>query len=244
MAKGYMPLFFDTIDETESLSDEEFGRLIRAAVNYAMGNPDYVDIISGNEKYAFPFLKGQIDRNTEISNTRAKARANKKEENRTNDNKSEQTITNDNKSNETISNSVKEKKKEKEKEKEKKKEEDKEKEFITDDEAQQFQSEQNRVLDAAEDAGFQKSNSVRARLISLYADHGLEKMLYGIDACVKHNAPTLAYLEAVLKGEPKKQKAKVNAQEYKQRDYDTVTDEIMQEQIRDMEEFMKREGKM
>jgi len=113
---------------------------------------------------------------------------------------------------------------------------------LSDDEAHKTQEEQNQVLNAAENAGFQMSNSVRARLIALYADSGLVKLLEGINSCVKHGATNLAYLEAVLRGAPKKPKPKVNAQDYDQRDYDQVTDELMQEQIRDMEAWMQRSG--
>ena len=101
--------------------------------------------------------------------------------------------------------------------------------LIDDDEAHEIQSEQNRVLDAAEDAGFQKTNSVRAGLLKLYADYGLDKMLTGIDSCVKHSASNLAYLEAVLKGTPRKRKAQVSAQDYEQRDYSNVQDELASE---------------
>lgn len=86
----------------------------------------------------------------------------------------------------------------------------------------QIQGDHDRVLDAAEDAGFRMSNDVRATLIALYAEHGLQKILDGLKSCVEHGAPNLAYLKAVLRGEPKKQpeKAKaVNAQQYAQRDY-------------------------
>ena len=75
MAKGYMPLFFDTFEETDNLTDEEFGRLIRAAGYYATGKDGWESMITGNERYAFPFLKGQIDRNNKISKARAKAGA-------------------------------------------------------------------------------------------------------------------------------------------------------------------------
>ena len=132
--------------------------------------------------------------------------------------------------------------------KEKKIKEKKEKEnkislsFIDDDEAHGIQAEQNRVLDAADDAGFSRSNSVRAGLLKLYQVHGLEKMLSAFDACVKHNAPSLAYLEAVLKGEPKKAKAKVNAQEYAQRDYTDVSARIEDEQRRRIAERMRERG--
>lgn len=96
MAKGYLPLFFDTFEETENLTDEEFGRLIRAAGCYVTGK-DWESMITGNEKYAFPFLKGQIDRNSKISEARAKAGSNKNNQNGTNDSKPEQNETKANK---------------------------------------------------------------------------------------------------------------------------------------------------
>ena len=90
------------------------------------------------------------------------------------------------------------------------------------DDARKIQSEQNRVLDAAEDAGFRISNDVRAAFIALYADHGLQKILDGLKSCVDHGAPTLAYLRGVLKGEPRKEKQTktVAAQQFTQREYD------------------------
>ena len=99
--------------------------------------------------------------------------------------------------------------------------------FRSDDEAKGIQSEQNRVLDAAEDAGFGKSNSVRAGLLKLYADYGLEKMLAGFESCVKHGVSNIAYLEACLKGTPKKAKG---AQDYEQRDYSSVQNDVMKRQ--------------
>ena len=94
-----------------------------------------------------------------------------------------------------------------------------------DDDLRKIQSEQNRVLDAAEDAGFKKSNSARAKLIDLYAVHGLEKVLAGIDSCVKHGAPNLAYLEACMRDPPKK------SQGYEQRDYSGETDEAFNRMV-------------
>lgn len=77
---------------------------------------------------------------------------------------------------------------------------------LSDDEAKEIQGEHNRVLDAAEDAGFKMGNSVRASLIQLYSEHGLEKVLAGIRSCVEHGAPNLAYLKACLKDKPKAEK--------------------------------------
>ena len=111
--------------------------------------------------------------------------------------------------------------------------------LMGDDEAQEIQLEQNRVLDAAEDAGFDRSNSVMAGLIQLYADYGLEKMLEGIKACVDHSAINLAYLRAVLKGEkkPSKPVRVLPAQDFAQRDYSGVEDELMASLKKDMAAF-------
>lgn len=69
-----------------------------------------------------------------------------------------------------------------------------------DDDLHRIQSDHDRVLDAAEDAGFKMSNDVRAALIALYADNGLVKVLDGLKSCVDHGAPNLAYLRACMKG--------------------------------------------
>ena len=92
-----------------------------------------------------------------------------------------------------------------------------------------IQHDHDRVITAAEDAGFKMSNTVRARLIALYAEHGLEKMLAGFNECATHGAPTLAYLEAVLKGAGKKkpQMKVLPAQDFPQRDYSGVQDDMM-----------------
>ena len=111
--------------------------------------------------------------------------------------------------------------------------------LMDDDEAHEIQIEQNRVLDAAEDAGFDKSNSVRAGLIQLYADYGLSKMLEGIKACVDHSAVNLAYLRAVLKGEKKPAKPirVLPAQDFSQRDYSGVQDELNANLAKEMAAF-------
>ena len=93
--KEYIPLFLDFNENTEGLSDEECGRLVRAMINYANGQ-EYEHLLVGGEKIAFPFIKGFIDRNAAISEKRSKAgasKANKTEQNVSNDIKPEQTVT-------------------------------------------------------------------------------------------------------------------------------------------------------
>ena len=91
--------------------------------------------------------------------------------------------------------------------------------LIDADNAAEINNDHNRVLDAAEDAGFKMSNDVRASMISLYAEYGLQNVIDAMRSCVEHGATNLAYLKAVLRGEPKKQKPRVAAQDYEQRDY-------------------------
>ena len=114
--------------------------------------------------------------------------------------------------------------------------------LIGDDEAHAIQAEQNRVLDAAEDAGFLNSNSVRAKLLKLYADNGLERMLNAFESCVKHGAPNLAYLEACLKDAPRKAKPRVPAQDFEQRDYTDVQKQLEDETANRVVEMLCREN--
>ena len=111
--------------------------------------------------------------------------------------------------------------------------------FIADEDAKKIQTEHDRVLDAAEDAGFKVSNSVRANLLKLYADYGLDKMLAGFDSCVKHGAPNLAYLEACLKGGGQKKPSGrvLPAQDFEQRDYSDVPAQNMAELAKEIEAF-------
>ena len=69
-----------------------------------------------------------------------------------------------------------------------------------DDDLHQIQDDHDRVLNAAEDAGFKMTNNVRSDLIALYAEHGLQKVLDGLNSCSEHGASNLAYLKACLRG--------------------------------------------
>jgi hypothetical protein len=108
--------------------------------------------------------------------------------------------------------------------------------MLDDSTAAEIQHDHDRILTAAEDAGFKMSNTVRARLIALYADHGLEKMLAGFNECATHGAPTIAYLEAVLKGTGKKkpQMKVLPSQDFPQRDYSSVDNDMMGDLAREI----------
>lgn len=87
-------------------------------------------------------------------------------------------------------------------------------EWIPGDDARKLQQEQDEVLTAAENAGFDRTNLVRGKLLSLFAEHGREKMLFAIEEAATHGAANLAYLSAVLSGKGGKKK-----NGYEQRDY-------------------------
>lgn len=205
----YLKVWTDFADVLETLAEDEVGRLFLAMLRYAATGEEPPGF-SGNERFIWPVAKRDIDvmeKKTDILRENGAKGGIAKSKNR-------QTIANDSKSKQTLANDSLQ-----EKTRQEKTGHDKEMTFMDEDEAQQIAIDHEKVLNAAEDAGFKMSNDVRARLIALYAENGLMKMLEGFRSCVDHGAPNLAYLKAVLKGEPKKPKADVNAQKYTQRDY-------------------------
>ena len=213
MAREYVPIFFDWLETTQDLTAEEKGNLIDAVVSYASGQ-EYENLLTGGCKIAFRFLKGQVDRNAAISDARSRAGSIKKDQMGTNGNKPDQ----------TGSKSPKEEEKE---------EENKNKEEEEEENARQIQEDHNRIMEAAENAGFPRSNTVRAKLLDAYAAYGMEKVLRAIEECATHSAASIAYLQAVLSGKPKQQTARAKqnpAMQYSQRDYsgaEESVDELM-----------------
>lgn len=215
----YLKVWTSFRDIMNPLSDDEKGRLFDAMLLYAESFTEPSGF-TGNERFVWPAAKQWIDLTYSES---VRLTENGKKGGRP------KTKTNQIKPTETSENQNKPNKSHKVKEGNINKNNIKESSFIGDDEAAEIQHDHDRVFTAAEDAGFKMSNTVRARLIALYADHGLEKMLAGFNECATHGAPTLAYLEAVLKGTGKKkpQMKVLQAQDFPQRDYSGVQDGMM-----------------
>ena len=72
MAEPYYTLYYNWIEDTQELNDQEKGRLIDAIVLYARGD-DWQERIKGNERYVFPIYKNQLDRARRLSEVRAEA---------------------------------------------------------------------------------------------------------------------------------------------------------------------------
>lgn len=222
MAKEFLPIFLDFNETTQDLNDEQCGRLVRALVDYANGKDRELE---GMELMAFRFLKGSIDRNARLSAVRASAGSKGGKQTQANASKNKQAqaneingkqnaINNDNDINKNINIDSKP--------------------FMDEDEAAGYQREHDRVFLAAEDAGFKMSNSVRASLIRLYTEYGLDKMIAAFTECVNHGAPNLAYLGAVLKGGQKKPVRVLPAQDFQQRDYSGVQDQMISDLEREI----------
>lgn len=221
----YLKVWTDFVDVLAPLSDDEIGRLFVAMLNYAKTGEEPSDF-PGNEAFLWAVAKRDIDTMFEKDE---KLRQNgqkggiaksKNKQSLANASKSYQSLAEVETATEEIANaSLKEIKRNEIKRNENKS-------FLDDDAAHEIQQEQNRVLEAAENAGFQNSNSVRAGLVNLYAEHGAEKVLKGIESCVDHGATNLAYLRACMSDKPKPGK-KVSAQNFPQRDYSDIDKQLI-----------------
>ena len=112
---------------------------------------------------------------------------------------------------------------------------------LSDGDAHEIQAEQNAVLEAAENAGFQHSPTVAQMLIALFADHGKDKMLDAINECVTHGAVNIAYLKAVLNGTGKR-KTRSRSGDFEQRDYSDVPGEMVKNLEDEVKEFLAKEN--
>ena len=232
MAEKYIPLFLDFNETTQDLTDEQCGRLIREIVRYANGESSGTQL-QGMERIAFRFMKGSIDRNLELSATRARAGAKggtaisktkqteakrsksttkTKTETKTETDTDTDTETNaaaeagtagpaaGNSNDDSANNTNTEP-------------------FLPDEEATAIQTGHDRVLDAAQNAGFKSSPAEREGLLRLCAAYSPDRIVSGIGECVRHSATNLAYLEGVLKGTRKRKPDATDVHGYQQRDY-------------------------
>ena len=227
----------------ESMPDAEAGKLVKALWSYTMTGeiPECDGYIGGLLTMMRLTLDLDKEKEDDISRKRAAAGlrgVNQKLANAAFVSKSNQLPANA----ANIANGDN-KNKNKNKEKEKEKEKDQESYFISDEEAFAIQREHDQLLEAAKNAGFKGSPSENADLLRIYAEYGLDKMLEGINACVEHSAPNLAYLRAVLKGSGQKgQKRILPAQDFQQRDYSKVDEQLKAQLAKEMEEYMKGGG--
>ena len=195
MAQEYVPVFWDWIEVTGELNDQEKGRLIDAMVMYSRGG-DWQDRIKGNERYLFPAFQQQINRARKLSDKRSDAGAIGGKQNRANESKPKQMQANASKPKQTQANLSKTPEEE---------EEEEEEEastgcggFMDSDEAYRLQGELDAVLEEAAKCGFSQDARTLDELNSLCAEYTPQCVIDAIRIAHDRGKPNLGYLRGVL----------------------------------------------
>lgn len=196
MALEYVPVFWDWIEVTGELNDQEKGRLIDAMVMYSRGG-DWQDRIKGNERYLFPAFRQQIDRARAMSEKRSDAGATGGKQAQANASKAKQIQANASKRKQTQANESKIAKKEKEKEKVVATT-DSGGGFLTEAEAQTLSARLDEVYAEAERCGFTCTAREIDELTALAAEHGAERVCDAIRIASDRGKPNLGYLRGIL----------------------------------------------
>lgn len=133
MADKYIKIFYDFIESTAALSDEEIGRLIIGMLSYAKDGD--IPCFAGNESFLFPVFKAQIDRDrdTYVEKSKSLSENGKKggRPKKTTDNDESKCFTEKAKKAKAFSKSKKSQEEEKEEEKDKEKDKDKESIYVS-----------------------------------------------------------------------------------------------------------------
>lgn len=200
---NYVKLYTDALYAYKRLSDTEFGRALRAVLQYAEDGTE--PNLPGKECIMFDVLREQVERdraayNTKIENGKKGGRPPKKKDNL--------------KNRPVISDSEKTERNQ-----------DKDKEVYIppynpptgeigggEDELLAISEQNNRVYDKAQACGFVCNMATLDRLTALIASHGADSVCSALDECVKAQASNFRYLEKVL--ENKKADAKTKAVSY------------------------------
>ena len=189
---NYVKLYTDALYAYKRLSDTEFGRALRAVLQYAEDGTE--PNLPGKECIMFDVLREQVERdkaayNTKIENGKKGGRPPKKKDNLKN-----RPVISD--SEKTESNQDKDKE-----------------EYIPpynppkgeddDDDLLLIAQQNNQVYDRAKECGFATNSATLDSLTDLIAKHGHQAVLNGLDQCVEYGANSLAYLRKVLDGKPR-----------------------------------------
>ena len=193
---NYVKLYTDALYAYKRLSDTEFGRALRAVLQYAEDGTE--PNLPGKECIMFDVLREQVERdkaayNTKVENGKKGGRPPKKKENL--------------KNRPVISDSEKT---------ERNQDKDKE-EYIPpynppkgeddddDDDLLLIAQQNNRVYDRAKECGFASDTATLDRLTDLISRFGHQAVLDGLDQCVEYGAKNLAYLRKVIEGQTRRE---------------------------------------
>lgn len=215
MGKCYVKAYYDWIEQTAALSDAERGRLFIAILEYARSGLE--PKLDGREGILFPAFKSMLDRDAQISAAKAQNGAKGGRSNKANKSKQKQNEANESKHKLT-------------KDKDKDKDEDN-KENSPNGEQKKVDAVFAEVYQAWERASGKCASIAQSEeLQALLEEHGRENMLYAIKQGVNHNAVTLAYIKAVLKGNKSSGKRDKQEKSYipnKQGKFADITDDLL-----------------
>ena len=212
MAKRYVQVYYDFIHSLTPLSDAERGRLFTAMLEYA-GQGTEPDL-RGNERFVWPQLKSQIDRDnerySEISQIKSEAgkqgglaKAGKRKQKKHMP------------AHASICHQDKDKEEDNDKDDNKDEEEDEDRAYaratdhggglLTDFEAQSLADGIHGVLDAAKRAGFPDTQADWDKCNALVTDYGPDAVLAAISVCTDRpmDKRNYGYLAGVLAKDPK-----------------------------------------
>lgn len=197
---NYVKLHTDALYAYRRLSDTEFGRAVRAVLQYTEDGTE--PNLPGKESIMFDVLREQVERDRKSYDKKASAqRENGSKGGRPRKNeKPKEThgfLENPTKPNET----------------QKTQEKEKEKEYISpltpidggggddEDDLLRLAGINNSVYDRAKECGFDVNTAVLDRLTELIAVHGADSVLSALEDCADHGAHTIAYLRKVLENQ-------------------------------------------
>lgn len=184
---NYVKLYTDALYAYKRLSDTEFGRALRAVLQYAEDGTE--PNLPGKESIMFDVLREQVERdraayNTKVENGKKGGRPPKKKENL--------------KNRPVISETEKT---------ERNQDKDKE-EYIPpynppngeddEDDLLLIAKQNNQVYDRARECGFATNTATLDRLTDLISRYGYQAVLDGLENCLMHGATSLAYLSKVV----------------------------------------------
>ena len=191
---NYLMLYVDTLRQYKRLSDTEFGRAIRAVLQFLEDGTEAN--LPGKECIMYDVLREQTERDRK---SYEKKMAAQRENGSKGGRPRKKAETQENPKNPWVFSETQESQKTQEKEKE---------EYIPpynpptgdddDDDLLLIAQQNNAVYDRAKECGFATDIATLDRLTELISMHGHQAVLDGLDQCVEYGAKSLAYLRKVV----------------------------------------------
>ena len=191
---NYLMLYVDTLRQYKRLSDTEFGRAIRAVLQFLEDGTEAN--LPGKECIMYDVLREQTERDRKSYEKRMAAQ---RENGSKGGRPRKKAETQENPKNPWVFPETQESQKTQEKEKE---------EYIPpynpptgdddDDDLLLIAQQNNAVYDRAKECGFATDIATLDRLTDLISMHGHQAVLDGLDQCVEYGAKSLAYLRKVV----------------------------------------------